>query len=118
MKRLKKYTSNIIMLAGGLIGGLLLGVWVVHIKERLADVSMLRLMAWALGGFYFSAFIQIILHEGGHLIAGLMSGYRFVSFRVLSMIWVRQNDREVRLEEVFPGRNRRTVSAGSAGHLR
>lgn len=103
MKRLKKYTSNIIMLAGGLIGGLLLGMWVVHIKERLADVSMLRLMAWALGGFYFSAFIQIILHEGGHLIAGLMSGYRFVSFRVLSMIWVRQNDRIVRRKYSLSG---------------
>jgi hypothetical protein len=103
MKRLKKYTSNIIMLAGGLIGGLLLGVWVVHIKERLADVSMLRLMAWALGGFYFSAFVQIILHEGGHLIAGLMSGYRFVSFRVLSMIWVRQNDRIVRRKYSLSG---------------
>ena len=27
-------------------------------------------------------FLQIILHEGGHLIAGLMTGYRFSSFRI------------------------------------
>lgn len=28
--------------------------------------------------------LQIIIHEGGHLVAGLMSGYRFVSFRFLN----------------------------------
>ncbi len=40
----------------------------------------------------FSAFyFQIILHEAGHLIFGLLSGYRFVSFRVDSfMIYKKQ----------------------------
>ena len=31
-----------------------------------------------------SFFLQIVLHEGGHLAAGLLSGYEFSSFRVLS----------------------------------
>lgn len=103
MKYLKKYSSNIIMLAGGLVGGILLGLWIVHIQDRMADVPMLRLMAWALGGFYFSAFVQIILHEGGHLIAGLLSGYRFVSFRILSMIWVKKDGRIVRRKYSLAG---------------
>ena len=103
MKFLKKYSSNIIMLAGGLFGGILLGMWIVHLQDRMADVSMLRLMAWALGGFYFSAFVQIILHEGGHLIAGLLSGYRFVSFRILSMIWVKKDDRIIRRKYSLAG---------------
>lgn len=32
-----------------------------------------------------AAYLQIILHEAGHLVCGLLSGYRFVSFRVGSL---------------------------------
>ena len=32
--------------------------------------------------FYLTLFIQIIVHEGGHLVFGLMSGYKFSSFRI------------------------------------
>ncbi len=42
--------------------------------------------------FYFSFFIHIILHEGGHLVAGLLSGYKFVSFRVSSFIFIKTNE--------------------------
>lgn len=40
-----------------------------------------------------AAFLQIILHEAGHLLAGLLTGYRFVSFRIFSFILVRENGR-------------------------
>lgn len=33
--------------------------------------------------------LQTILHEAGHLIAGLLSGYRFVSFRIGSWTWIK-----------------------------
>ena len=36
-----------------------------------------------------SAWVQIIAHEGGHLIAGLLTGYGFVSFRIGSVILTR-----------------------------
>lgn len=36
-------------------------------------------------------YIQVILHEGGHLIFGLLSGYQFVSFRVGSFIVYKTN---------------------------
>lgn len=38
-------------------------------------------------------FAHIILHEGGHLIAGLMSGYKFVSFRIGSLTLIRNNEK-------------------------
>lgn len=34
-------------------------------------------------------FAHIILHEGGHLVAGLLSGYKFVSFRIGSFTLLR-----------------------------
>ena len=40
-----------------------------------------------------SAFVciyaQILVHEAGHLVFGLLSGYRFRSFRVGSLMWIR-----------------------------
>lgn len=38
-----------------------------------------------------SFYLHIILHEGGHLVCGMLSGYRFVSFRVGSCMLVKSN---------------------------
>lgn len=37
--------------------------------------------------------IQLILHEAGHLVFGLFSGYRFVSFRVFSFVIYKKDGR-------------------------
>lgn len=43
--------------------------------------------------FYFVIVISFlyntIVHEAGHLIFGLISGYRFVSFRIFSFVWLK-----------------------------
>lgn len=38
-------------------------------------------------GLILAFIVQIIVHEGGHLLFGLMTGYRFVSFNILGIIW-------------------------------
>ena len=40
---------------------------------------------------YLLLILQVVVHEGGHLIFGLLSGYRFSSFRVASFMWIRQD---------------------------
>ena len=40
-----------------------------------------------------ACFLQLIIHEGGHLVAGLLTGYRFVSFRVLNWLLIRKGNR-------------------------
>lgn len=47
-------------------------------------------MAAVLLGFAASVLLQLLLHEGGHLVFGLLSGYRFCSFRIGSHIWLRR----------------------------
>ena len=42
---------------------------------------------------YLAFLVQTVLHEGGHLLFGLWSGYRFSSFRVLNLMWVRVDGR-------------------------
>ena len=43
-----------------------------------------------LAGIMLLAYISIIVHEAGHLFFGLMSGYGFSSFRIGSLMWVKQ----------------------------
>lgn len=48
-------------------------------------------------------YAQILLHEVGHLVAGLLSGYQFVSFRIGSFLWMRR-DGKLRVFRYFlPG---------------
>lgn len=42
---------------------------------------------------YIAIFIQIIIHEGGHLICGKMSGYSFASFRIGSVMIIKDREK-------------------------
>lgn len=52
--------------------------------ETLAELLVM------LAALYAAILLQIIIHEGGHLVFGLLSGYRFSSFRVMSFMWVKE----------------------------
>ena len=41
---------------------------------------------------YVALIFHIIVHEGGHLVFGLLTGYRFSSFRILSFMIVKDKD--------------------------
>ena len=47
----------------------------------------------ALLAFYAMIVAQIAIHEAGHLVAGLLSGYRFVSYRLFGLMWIRKDGR-------------------------
>lgn len=42
--------------------------------------------------FIASVYLQTIIHEAGHLVFGLMSGYKFSSFRIFSFMWIKDRD--------------------------
>lgn len=42
-------------------------------------------------GMYVGMFLQIAIHEAGHLVFGLVSGYRFSSYRIGSFMWLMEN---------------------------
>ena len=42
-------------------------------------------------GLYLAVFLQLILHVAGHLVFGLLSGYHFSSFRIMSFMWVKED---------------------------
>ncbi len=72
------------------IGGIAGGLMGVALKDRMLGGVCLSGNLIALGTALLvicaAGFLQIVLHELGHLVFGLLSGYRFVSFRVGSLM--------------------------------
>ena len=52
---------------------------------------------------YAGILLHTIIHEGGHMVFGLLTGYGFVSFRVLRWTWVRKHGRLVVRKYFLPG---------------
>ncbi len=52
-------------------------------------IMFLLLFLW----MYLSIILEIIIHEGGHLIFGSLTGYRFSSFRIFNFMWLRDKGR-------------------------
>ena len=44
-------------------------------------------------GVLVGGFLQLIIHEAGHLVCGLISGYKFVSFRVLNFTLLKEDNK-------------------------
>ncbi len=90
------------LLLGGCVG--FFGMLAIDgMTDGNAAQSFLYLLLLACG--VVLAFItQIIFHEGGHLILGRMSGYRFVSFNVLGYLWQRGADGRLHVRRMqLPG---------------
>lgn len=79
------------ILLGMLIGAVLGIVLVAGMPDDASLGTQLILMCGMLLIFYLSMVVQIIIHEAGHMVFGLLSGYRFLSFRVFSLMWIRQD---------------------------
>jgi len=47
--------------------------------------------------FFIGFFLMIVIHELGHLVCGYLSGYRFVSFRFLVWVWVKNDAGKIKL---------------------
>ncbi|MBQ4426193.1 MAG: M50 family metallopeptidase [Oscillospiraceae bacterium] len=90
MKKALNYTLS--MLFGVALG---LSIVLTSNLAELADESFLLFFAAYLGYAVLAAliyFASTLLHEAGHLIFGLLTGYGFVSFRVGNLMLVRTSD--------------------------
>lgn len=84
--------SFVSMLVLGAAFGFLLAMQVDSLSAELPASAPLWLMLLMLMALYAAIYLQTILHEAGHLIFGLMTGYRFVSFRIDSVMLLRTPD--------------------------
>ena len=70
------------LLIGFIINPLISGVTV-------NNPSALRMLYLAM--LIVAYFIHILVHESGHLLFGLFTGYKFSSFRIFSFMWIKQD---------------------------
>lgn len=86
-----------LIIAAAMLGSLLASPALrTFFREEMAHNGIAVFMLyWLIGMAILVAviYLQIIIHEGGHLVCGLAGGYRFVSFRVGSLILYRDGGR-------------------------
>lgn len=102
MKKALKLIGSFIAGAGIGVIGACVGIYFVSgmsfetFGEKIAAVNGLEAAGIAgviIVSLLLSFFLQVILHEGGHLVCGLATGYRFVSFRILHLTIIRHDGR-------------------------
>ena len=87
---MKKALSILISLAIGAALGIALSSLINSISSNESNTtSKIVEMVLLLVALFLGAYLQIILHEAGHLVCGLLTGYRFVSFRVGSLTLIK-----------------------------
>lgn len=78
------------MLIGAICGFIM--IW--YIDNSSADTPLYQEILSLVGlflGMYVALFFHMIVHEAGHLVFGLMTGYKFCSFRIASFMWLKEN---------------------------
>ena len=56
------------------------------------DINPILFFVGFIAAVYAAFIFHIIIHEGGHLVFGLLTGYRFSSFRIFSFMWVKEGE--------------------------
>lgn len=87
--RLKKqipWRSIAVTLLAALLGAAL-GYWVM---SQTAPLGLLGVLGGA-ALLVLAYLLQILVHEGGHLVCGLLTGYRMLSFRIGRLLLVKLN---------------------------
>ncbi len=83
------FQTIIYVLVGMVTAGVCIYFEEIFFGEEVTKTQVLMLM---LGGFslmFVSFILHIIVHEAGHLVGGLLSGYKFISFRVFNIMLIK-----------------------------
>lgn len=103
MKKIVIYILSLLigaLIGGGAVAGLILMLegreGMADLISKMSEVAAIDFVAPVVLAFvalFVAIFLHIILHEGGHLIMGYATGYRFVSFRIASIAFIRKDGR-------------------------
>lgn len=100
-KKTTKKTNNasqIIMLLVFMFIGALCGILMVQYsfsstKEDFSGMELLYLYIQLIIYMCLAVYLQMVMHEFGHFVFGLLTGYRFTSFRIGSFMWMKQDEK-------------------------
>lgn len=100
-KFIKKYKMSLII---GTIIGIIVGVSLAlaEHKNLLSEIQVHKLFIYY-GICMICLIPHLIIHEAGHMVGGLLSGYEFISFRLGSLLWMKQGDKIILKRHRVPG---------------
>lgn len=94
-KRQDARLGNIILMAILIIGSAVIGFFtgnsIGYFGDKYGIPGLLISIGLLILIFLGASFLHILVHEGGHLVFGLLSGYKFVSFRVGSLMFIKES---------------------------
>ncbi len=111
LKRISTFFVSLLYVIFGVFAGIQLVFLLEKPAENLPFPLYLLILSGAILSFYLAFSIVIVLHEAGHLIFGLLTGYGFSSFRIADFMWKREETPEGGSRIVFC----RMSLAGTAG---
>lgn len=105
-KEKKKNTKRMFWIFMETINGLLIGTGILfaiqsfrQIQKPIFSIGLLMELEIFLIGILLGMLLHIVIHEGGHLIFGFLTGYRFCSFRIMSFMWMKDRGK-IRLKRI------------------
>ena len=91
-KKKKSKKGNTVGIVSVIMGAII-GVLIVECMESANNLP--ESFGWFelvfLMSLVLASYIHIIVHEAGHLVFGLLSGYHFTSFRIGSFMWIKMD---------------------------
>ena len=87
----QQYIGAVFMMLIGAVCGFVMAEYLFLSSEDAPIYGKILSLAGLFLGMYVAFFFHIIVHEAGHLLFGLMTGYKFSSFRIASFIWLEEN---------------------------
>ncbi|MHC5247412.1 hypothetical protein [Enterococcus sp. LJL90] len=93
--------ESILFIICYVIVGVLLGIFI----GMMTGDGEITPIDFLLAGVFFmvSIVLHIIIHEAGHLTMGLLTGYKFLSFRIFSWRLVKHNNNMILSRQKIPG---------------
>ncbi|MBQ8498086.1 MAG: hypothetical protein IJ489_11625 [Clostridia bacterium] len=70
----------------------------VYLLQNITDFALILLLA-----MFLAIPFMVVTHEAGHLIFGLLTGYKFISFRIFSLMLLRENGKFKIRKHKVPG---------------
>lgn len=89
----KQNAAAAAMLLVGVLVGAACGIFIARHMDIAGESGSIGDLALLFLALYASFFLHIIIHEGGHLVFGILSGYRFSSFRIGSLMLTKEEGR-------------------------
>ena len=87
----QQYVGTVFSMLIGAICGYAMIVFINNFSDDTSlYIKILSLVGLFLGMFV-AFFFHMLIHEAGHLVFGLMTGYKFSSFRIASFMWLKES---------------------------